>query len=101
MGTFSGLHDVPISELGFLFVGRFGAGKQIEKGELTHKQAQARYGIQGRSTILVWLRNDCYQNVLAERVNGILKGELLLQSLQDLAHQALKYRTPDAVHRGF
>ncbi|ENC6660215.1 IS3 family transposase [Aeromonas hydrophila] len=62
---------------------------------------------------------DCYQNALAERVNGILKGELLLQSPQNLAqaremvreavdiynlerpHQALKYRTPDVVHRGF
>ncbi|WP_279505607.1 IS3 family transposase [Aeromonas veronii] len=62
---------------------------------------------------------DCYQNALAERVNGILKGELLLQSPQDLTqaremvreavdiynaerpHHALKYRTPDAVHRGF
>ncbi|MGN5054684.1 IS3 family transposase [Aeromonas veronii] len=62
---------------------------------------------------------DCYQNALAERVNGILKGELLLQSQQDLTqaremvreavdiynaerpHHALKYRTPDAVHRGF
>ncbi len=61
---------------------------------------------------------DCYQNALAERVNGILKGELL-QSPQDLTqaremvreavdiynaerpHHALKYRTPDAVHRGF
>ncbi|MFM5664795.1 integrase core domain-containing protein, partial [Aeromonas veronii] len=61
---------------------------------------------------------DCYQNALAERVNGILKGELLLQSPQDLTqaremvreavdiynaerpHHALKYRTPDAVHRG-
>jgi len=59
---------------------------------------------------------DCYQNALAERVNGILKGELLLQSPQDLAqaremvreavdiynlerpYHALKYRTPDAVH---
>ncbi|MDG3818730.1 IS3 family transposase, partial [Pseudomonas aeruginosa] len=29
---------------------------QIEKGELTYKQAQMRYGIQGRSTVLVWLR---------------------------------------------
>ena len=29
---------------------------QIEKGELTYKQAQTRYGIQGRSTVLVWLR---------------------------------------------
>ncbi|MFM5340457.1 IS3 family transposase [Aeromonas veronii] len=61
---------------------------------------------------------DCYQNALAERVNGIFKGELLLQSPQDLTqarkmvreavniyneerpHHALKYRTPDAVHRG-
>lgn len=29
---------------------------EIEKGELTYKQAQFRYGIQGRSTVLVWLR---------------------------------------------
>lgn len=28
----------------------------IEKGEMTYKQAQLRYGIQGRSTVLVWLR---------------------------------------------
>ncbi len=29
---------------------------QVEKGEMTYKQAQNRYGIQGRSTVLVWLR---------------------------------------------
>ena len=29
---------------------------QVEKGELTYKQAQKTYGIQGRSTVLVWLR---------------------------------------------
>ena len=29
---------------------------QVEKGEMTYKQAQAHYGIQGRSTVLVWLR---------------------------------------------
>jgi transposase-like protein len=28
----------------------------VEKGELTYKQAQLRHGIQGRSTVLVWLR---------------------------------------------
>jgi transposase-like protein len=28
----------------------------VEKGELTYKQAQMRYGIQGKSTVLVWLR---------------------------------------------
>ena len=30
--------------------------EQVKKGELTCRQAQARYGIQGRSTVLVWLR---------------------------------------------
>lgn len=30
--------------------------EQVEKGELSYKQAQVRYGIQGRSTVLVWLR---------------------------------------------
>lgn len=62
---------------------------------------------------------DCYQNALAERVNGILKNELLPRSPNDLEqarsmvseavriynterpHMALKYKTPDAVHRAF
>ena len=35
---------------------------QIEKGELTYKQAQNRYGIQGRSTVLVWLRKHGRQD---------------------------------------
>jgi putative transposase len=60
---------------------------------------------------------DCYQNALAERVNGILKTELLLQRAADLEqarrmvresvqiynaerpHLSLKMQTPDAVHR--
>jgi len=60
---------------------------------------------------------DCYQNALAERVNGILKHEFLLNKPKDLAearkmvkqsiriynerrpHLSLKYKTPDAVHR--
>lgn len=60
---------------------------------------------------------DCYQNALAERVNGILKGEFLLHRPADLdqarqmvaqsiqiynherPHLSLKMQTPDAVHR--
>lgn len=60
---------------------------------------------------------DCYQNALAERVNGILKGEFLLHKPANLneakkmvdqavqiynqkrLHLSLKYRTPDAVHQ--
>ena len=30
--------------------------EQVEKGDFTYKQAQKAYGIQGRSTVLVWLR---------------------------------------------
>lgn len=35
---------------------------QVERGELTYKQAQDRYGIQGRSTVLKWLRRYGYQD---------------------------------------
>ena len=60
---------------------------------------------------------DCYQNALAERINGILKMEFLLDRPTDLnqarrmvkesiqiyneerLHLSLKMQTPDAVHR--
>ena len=29
---------------------------EVEKGELSYKQSQKKYGIQGRSTVLVWIR---------------------------------------------
>jgi transposase len=35
---------------------KLGVVGAVEKGELTYKQAQKKYGIQGRSTVLVWLR---------------------------------------------
>ena len=30
--------------------------ESVEKGEMTYKQAQQKYGIQGKSTVLIWLR---------------------------------------------
>ena len=36
--------------------------EQVEKGELTCRQAQDRYGIQGKSMVLVWLRKHGRQN---------------------------------------
>ena len=62
---------------------------------------------------------DCYQNALAERINGILKNEYLITKPRDLKearkmvaesvaiyngrrpHLALKYKTPDEIHRAF
>lgn len=35
---------------------------QVEKGEMSYKEAQERYGIQGRSTVLVWLRKHGHQD---------------------------------------
>lgn len=34
----------------------------VEKGDMTYKQAQATYGIQGRSTVLSWLRKQGKMN---------------------------------------
>lgn len=35
---------------------KLGVVGAVEKGEITYKQAQRKFGIQGRSTVLVWLR---------------------------------------------
>lgn len=35
---------------------KLGVIEEVEKGSLTYKQAQDLYGIQGKSTVLVWLR---------------------------------------------
>jgi transposase len=35
---------------------KLGVIGEVEQGELTYKQAQRKYGIQGRSTVLTWLR---------------------------------------------
>lgn len=35
---------------------KLGIVSEVEKGNYTYKQIQKEYGIQGRSTVLVWLR---------------------------------------------
>jgi putative transposase len=78
-----------------------------------YQRVQRRHGL----TCSMTDGYDCYQNALAERVNGILKTEFLTskpQTLEQAAlmirqavhtynferpHAALKYKTPDAVHR--
>ena len=35
---------------------KLGVVEAVEKGEMTYKQIQRKYGIQGRSTVLAWLR---------------------------------------------
>ena len=45
---------------------------EVEKGELTYKEAQRKYGIQGRSTVLVWLRKH---GSLAWQSHNPMKGK--------------------------
>ena len=80
-----------------------------------YQAIQTKYGIRCSMTD----GYDCYQNTLAERVNGILKNEYLIQKPLNLMeakkmveesitlyngsrpHLSLKYKTSDEVHRAF
>lgn len=48
--------------------------EQVEKGEMTYKQAQEYYGIQGRSTVLVWLRKHGRLNWSQETPQRVRRG---------------------------
>lgn len=58
---------------------------QVEKGELTYKAAQQRYGIQGRSTVLVWLRKHGRQNWNGQTVPFVAGGKMANQQKTVLA----------------
>ncbi len=65
--------------------------EQIEKGELTYKQAQVRYGIQGRSTVLVWLRKhgrqDWSQGASVRAGRSITDNQTPEQRIKELEQQ--------------
>lgn len=44
----------------------------VEKGDMTYKQAQRIYGIQGRSTVLVWLRKYGNLDWIKPRITTML-----------------------------
>lgn len=79
---------------------------QVEKGELSYKEAQARYGIQGRSTVLVWLRKHGRQDwsqggfIRVQRVRSVtdpllpLTPEQRIKQLEEqlaLSHQKAQF----------
>ncbi len=57
--------------------------EQVESGEMTYKQAQSRYGIQGRSTVLVWLRKH-------GRLDWSSPNELPMTQLKETPAQQIK-----------
>jgi transposase len=50
---------------------KLGVVEQVEKGEMTYKQAQRAYGIQGKSTVLVWLRKHGVLDWKKPQVNSM------------------------------
>lgn len=82
--------------------------EEVEKGEKTYKEAQREYGIQGRSTVLVWLRkhgrldwtkeNHMKNKITPQTEIRLLKKELeklkrekeILQIAIDIAEEELK-----------
>ena len=70
--------------------------EQVEKGEMTYRQAQKRYGIQGRSTVLVWCRKHGLQDWTqprgpgkrrAQMTNKPTKAQTPEQRIKDLERQ--------------
>ncbi|QHI17462.1 MULTISPECIES: IS3 family transposase [Acinetobacter] len=52
---------------------------EVEKGQITYKQAQAKYGIQGRSTVLTWLRKYGQQDWTSKAMPSTSKRQLTPQ----------------------
>ena len=81
---------------------------EVEKGLLTSKQSQAKYGIQGRSTVLVWLRKHgsldwtsktpmkkkappkAYISQLEAKIKRLEEEKLILNRAIDIADDLLK-----------
>ncbi len=53
---------------------------QVEKGEMTYAQAQNHYGIQGCSTVLVWLRKHGRLNWSNGTPKSLTKGPMMAKS---------------------
>ena len=60
---------------------------QVEKGEFTYKQAQKAYGIQGRSTVLVWLRKHGSLEWSTPQLHSMSSKETPAQKIKRLEKQ--------------
>jgi len=65
---------------------------EVEKGYCTYKEAQDKYGIQGRSTVLVWLRKHGRLDWSTDQ--AMSKGKTPAQRIREL-ERALKRAQED------
>lgn len=56
----------------------------VEKGLLTYQEAQSKYGIQGRSTVLVWLRKHGQQDWTSQKMSKSQRQETPQQTIRRL-----------------
>lgn len=73
---------------------------QVEKGEMTYKQAQIAYGIQGRSTVLVWLRkhgNLDWRNAILHSMTNPKSKETPAQKIKRLEKQLADERLKNEI----
>lgn len=73
--------------------------EQVERGELTYKEAQKRYGIQGRSTVLIWLRKhghlDWYNLSSSDLVSAEMNKKPVLPPTPEQRIKALEAELKD------
>ena len=65
--------------------------EEVEKGELSYKQSQRKYGIQGRSTVLVWLRKHGRLN-WQQRIS-MKSGSIPQQKIRELEKQVKRLKS--------
>ena len=58
---------------------------EVERGDLSYKQAQRRYGIQGRSTVLMWLRKHGRRDWGSVSVQGPVRSDTMSRVSRELS----------------
>ncbi len=65
--------------------------EEVEKGKLTYKQSQNKYGIQGRSTVLVWLRKHGRLNW--QQRSGMKNRSIPQEKIRELEKQVKRLKS--------
>lgn len=62
---------------------------EVESGAMTYKQAQKHYGIQGKSTVLVWLRKHGMLN-WKPNTSRVIRLDIMKQPIEKTPEQRIK-----------
>ena len=70
---------------------------EVGRGELSYKQAQRRYGIQGRTTVLTWCRRYASQFVTFQPASPLSPGAA--PAVEQTPKQRIKQLEPPCANR--